>query len=100
MELNETTRRNLDASIASQPLAQTIVCMNRNLITEQRARHANPAPFFKISLKMKPSESTTTLPSTANEDLTPLEQDVLDEYERLAENMKKVLSPLHDFHPL
>lgn len=40
---------------------------------------------------MEPSESTTTtLPSTTNEDLTPLEQDVLDEYERLAENMKKV----------
>lgn len=35
------------------------------------------------------SESTTALPATA-EDLTPLEQDVLDEYERLAENMKKV----------
>jgi hypothetical protein len=30
---------------------------------------------------------------TQNEDLTPLEQDVLDEYERLAENMKKVLPP-------
>jgi hypothetical protein len=39
---------------------------------------------------MEPSEATTTLPSTANEDLTLLEQDVLDEYERLAENMKKV----------
>ena len=39
---------------------------------------------------MEPSESTTALPSTTNEDLTPLEQDVLDEYERLAENMKKV----------
>jgi len=49
---------------------------------------------------MEPSESTTTLPGTANEDLTPLEQDVLDEYERLAENMKKVLSPLHNFYPL
>jgi DASH complex subunit DAD3 len=49
---------------------------------------------------MEPSESTTTLPGTANEDPTPLEQDVLDEYERLAENMKKVLSPLHDFYPL
>jgi DASH complex subunit DAD3 len=39
---------------------------------------------------MEPSESTTTLPSATNEDLTPLEQDVLDEYERLGENMKKV----------
>jgi DASH complex subunit Dad3 len=48
---------------------------------------------------MEPSESTTTLPSTSNEDLTPLEQDVLDEYERLAENMKKVLSSTHAFHP-
>lgn len=36
---------------------------------------------------MEPSDSTTTLP---NEELSPLEQDVLDEYERLAENMKKV----------
>ncbi|PMD18718.1 hypothetical protein NA56DRAFT_629739 [Hyaloscypha hepaticicola] len=43
---------------------------------------------------MEPSESTTTLPSTTNEDLTPLEQDVLDEYERLAENMKKLASLL------
>jgi DASH complex subunit DAD3 len=40
---------------------------------------------------MEASEPTTTLPSTTNEDLTPLEQDVLDEYERLAENMKKVI---------
>ncbi len=39
---------------------------------------------------MDPSESTTTLPSAMNEELSPLEQDVLDEYERLAENMKKV----------
>jgi len=43
---------------------------------------------------MEPSESATTLPGTANEDLTPLEQDVLDEYERLAENMKKLASLL------
>jgi DASH complex subunit DAD3 len=42
---------------------------------------------------MEPSESTAPLPNTANEDLSPLEQDVLDEYERLAENMKKVRSP-------
>ena len=39
------------------------------------------------------SESTTNHPVTA-EDLTPLEQDVLDEYERLAENMKKVILTL------
>lgn len=43
---------------------------------------------------MELSEPTTTLPSTANEDLTPLEQDLLDEYERLAENMKKVNAPV------
>jgi hypothetical protein len=42
---------------------------------------------------MEPSESAAPLPNTANEDLSPLEQDVLDEYERLAENMKKVCSP-------
>ncbi len=36
------------------------------------------------------TDSTTTLPG-ANEELSPLEQDVLDEYERLAENMKKVI---------
>jgi DASH complex subunit DAD3 len=43
---------------------------------------------------MEPAEPTSTsaLASTA-EDLSPLEQDVLDEYERLAENMKKVRSP-------
>jgi DASH complex subunit DAD3 len=42
---------------------------------------------------MEPTETTSAsaLTSTA-EDLTPLEQDVLDEYERLAENMKKVRS--------
>jgi DASH complex subunit DAD3 len=39
---------------------------------------------------MESSESTSALPAVPNEDLTPLEQDVLDEYERLAENMKKV----------
>jgi hypothetical protein len=38
---------------------------------------------------MEPSEATLTT-STSNEELSPLEQDVLDEYERLAENMKKV----------
>ena len=32
----------------------------------------------------------SALPTVPNDDLTPLEQDVLDEYERLAENMKKV----------
>jgi DASH complex subunit DAD3 len=44
---------------------------------------------------MEPSESTSmsTLPSSIADDLSPLEQDVLDEYERLAENMKKVYSP-------
>ena len=36
---------------------------------------------------MEPTEPALT--STA-EDLSPLEQDVLEEYERLAENMKKV----------
>jgi DASH complex subunit DAD3 len=40
---------------------------------------------------MEPPESTSALTSaSAAEDLSPLEQDVLDEYERLAENMKKV----------
>lgn len=39
---------------------------------------------------MEASESTSALPSPTNEELSPLEQDVLDEYERLAENMKKV----------
>jgi len=44
---------------------------------------------------MEPSESTaSTLIHTCNEDLTPLEQDVLEEYERLAENMKKLASLL------
>ncbi len=38
---------------------------------------------------MEPSE--VPLPSDVNEDLSPLEQDVLDEYERLAENMRKVV---------
>lgn len=52
--------------------------------------HANLHSSCEVNLSMEPSESTTTLPSTTNEDLTPLEQDVLDEYERLAENMKKV----------
>lgn len=38
-------------------------------------------------------EQTTSLPALPNDDLTPLEQDVLEEYERLAENMKKVNHP-------
>ena len=37
---------------------------------------------------MDPTE--VPLPIGADADLSPLEQDVLDEYERLAENMKKV----------
>jgi hypothetical protein len=47
---------------------------------------------------MEPSESTTTLHSTTNDDLTPLEQDVLDEYERLAENMKKVINHARNYN--
>ncbi|KAE8453375.1 hypothetical protein EG329_010236 [Mollisiaceae sp. DMI_Dod_QoI] len=43
---------------------------------------------------MDTSESTSALPSSANEELSPLEQDVLDEYERLAENMKKARQSL------
>ncbi|EPE25595.1 hypothetical protein GLAREA_01507 [Glarea lozoyensis ATCC 20868] len=42
---------------------------------------------------MDTSDATTTNPAQ-NEDLTPLEQDVLDEYERLAENMKKLANHL------
>lgn len=42
---------------------------------------------------MEPSESTSALAVvSAAEELSPLEQDVLDEYERLAENMKKVFT--------
>jgi hypothetical protein len=40
------------------------------------------------------SSDIITTNQAQNEDLTPLEQDVLDEYERLAENMKKVDSLL------
>lgn len=36
------------------------------------------------------TESALTSATNATEELSPLEQDVLDEYERLAENMKKV----------
>ncbi|KAH6679570.1 DASH complex subunit Dad3-domain-containing protein [Halenospora varia] len=43
---------------------------------------------------MENTDSTNALTTTQNEDLTPLEQDVLDEYERLAENMKKLASLL------
>lgn len=39
---------------------------------------------------MDPIPSNTLLPPPAPE-LSPLEQDVLEEYERLAENMKKVI---------
>ncbi|KAH8684689.1 DASH complex subunit Dad3-domain-containing protein [Tricladium varicosporioides] len=43
---------------------------------------------------MENTDSTNALTTPQNEDLTPLEQDVLDEYERLAENMKKLASLL------
>lgn len=36
------------------------------------------------------TESALTSATNATEELSPLEQDVLDEYERLAENMKKL----------
>jgi len=42
---------------------------------------------------MENIDSTSPL-SASGEDLSPLEQDVLDEYERLAENMKKVTNSL------
>ncbi|KIN01255.1 hypothetical protein OIDMADRAFT_54388 [Oidiodendron maius Zn] len=40
------------------------------------------------------SASTPALASKTVEDLSPLEQDLLEEYERLAENMKKLASIL------
>jgi len=40
------------------------------------------------------SDSTAHPTTAATEELSPLEQDVLDEYERLAANMKKVPNPL------
>ncbi|TVY22850.1 DASH complex subunit [Lachnellula hyalina] len=43
---------------------------------------------------MESTDSTTASATSPNEDLSPLEQDVLDEYERLAENMKKFASLL------
>ncbi|RDL37211.1 Uncharacterized protein BP5553_04644 [Venustampulla echinocandica] len=44
---------------------------------------------------MDPTDTTTALrSSTPSEDLTPLEQDVLDEYERLSENMKRLAALL------
>jgi len=46
--------------------------------------------FKRVNTKMDSLEQSTTLPALPNDDLTPLEQDVLEEYERLAENMKKV----------
>ena len=39
---------------------------------------------------MESSDPNSALPALPIDDLSPLEQDVLDEYERLAENMKKV----------
>jgi hypothetical protein len=42
---------------------------------------------------MDSATESTALSNAPNEELSPLEQDVLDEYERLAENMKKVLLP-------
>lgn len=45
-------------------------------------------------MKMEPLESTAPLANTASEELSPLEQDVLEEYERLVENMKKLASLL------
>lgn len=39
---------------------------------------------------MDPQQVPTTSSLLSPPDLTPLEQEVLDEYERLAENMRKV----------
>lgn len=45
----------------------------------------DPPPRPQSSLLVAPPE------------LSPLEQEVLDEYERLAENMKKVIPPFLDY---
>ncbi|TVY46159.1 DASH complex subunit [Lachnellula occidentalis] len=50
--------------------------------------------FAQPASIMESTESTSASASVPNEDLSPLEQDVLDEYERLAENMKKFASLL------
>lgn len=46
------------------------------------------------------SEDLTSAPlgqHFSSEDLSPLEQDVLDEYERLAKNMIRVVLPISNF---
>jgi len=52
-----------------------------------------------IQVTMERSESASAVASEP-EDLSPSEQDVLDEYERLAGNMKKVLSSIQSSLPL
>ncbi len=71
----------------------TLHLQNRYIYSAAQVPLDNKAGISKCA-EMDTSESTSALPSSANEELSPLEQDVLDEYERLAENMKKVRQSL------
>jgi hypothetical protein len=75
--------------------------------TIQRKQHPHSTPCASIHIGYHTkimsnfSESATgNALSNPDDELSPLEQDVLDEYERLAENMKKVRTfpPYHIYH--
>lgn len=50
-------------------------------------------PIYNQHITMERSTTPTSTLLAAQQELSPLEQEVLDEYERLAENMKKVHIP-------
>lgn len=61
----------------------------------KQLEHSQPQLQTVEIVAMETDASNIPLPT--NEDLSPTEQDLLDEYERLAENMKTVCFPSYFF---
>jgi len=93
--------------MSSQDIVHHVVSDSKQRVRGTRVNPSrNSKQFFYPSTSpaqttqnetMDPVDRTNSLTSFSAEDLSPLEQDVLDEYERLAENMKKV--PSFQFFP-
>jgi hypothetical protein len=76
-------------TISQQPIHNPL---SRQASQQHHEDNSSNSNNKSSTMELTESTSTPALTTTA-EDLSPLEQDVLDEYERLAENMKKVRTP-------
>jgi len=93
-----STRPPTKIQVLLQDPIQTAIRSSNYLLPRYLTR--NTHTFFQLPLqhthppKMSTEQSSTNLLPTADDELlTPLEQDILEEYERLSKNMKTVPPP-------